>query len=224
MNLMNCAHCLALSLIAIGATAIQSKAAIVTVGSYQYDGSGLPSGDLGAAMTNPTNYSLFGVDSFANGGEVAFGFVTTAYLSGIDIFFTDRGAISNSPSVSDINNLVSFVNSGGVLIVNNDRSTTFTSLDPLLNAFGIDLVPLPTDSTEMLTIPLPMHPIMDGPFGQVTSMGLRDASRYAATSGEVVMLANWQNGNGAIALLGPSQDRLGAVSRTSRCGALSLRF
>jgi hypothetical protein len=162
-------------------------------------------------MSNPANPALFGVTSFADGGEVLIGGATTSYLSGIDIFFTDRNAISASPTPADISNLVSFVNGGGVLLIHNDRSTTFTSLDPLLNAFGIDLVSLPTDSLETLTIPLPLHPIMDGPFGQVSAMQLRDASRYAATSGEVVTVAAWQNGDGAITVLPPGAGRLGAV-------------
>lgn len=192
--------------------ASSASASFISVGGYDsFDISGLPGGDLGAAMLNPANHPTFGVSGFTDAGDVAFGSATASYLSGVDMFFTGRLGITSSPSGSDITNLVNFVNDGGVLVINNDRSTSFTSLDPLLNAFGIDLVPLPTSSVETLNITDPAHPIMDGPFGQVLSMGLRDASRYLALTPDVTIAATWLNGDSAIATLGPGAGRQGAV-------------
>jgi hypothetical protein len=188
-----------------------ADASPIRFGSYTYDGSGLPGGDLGAALVNSGNFASFGYTSAVDAGEVAFGGITAGYLNGVDIFFTDRNGISSSPSPGDVANLVSWVNAGGVLIINNDRSTSFTSLDPLLNAFGMDLVSAPTDAIEALTIEDGAHPIMNGPFGVVSSMGLRDASRYTSLSPDVDMIASWQNGDGAIAVLGPGGARQGAV-------------
>lgn len=196
----------------MGAAITPSSASVINVGGYaSFDSSGFPAGDLGAAMQNAANFPAFGVTGFADAGHVAFGSATAGYLNGVDMFFTGRLGITSTPTANDISNLVNFVNGGGVLVVNNDRSTSFTSLDPLLNAFGVDIVSGPTDSVEALNIDDPAHPIMDGPFGQVLAMGLRDASRYAALIPEVNIAASWQNGDGAIATLGPGAGRDGAV-------------
>ena len=188
-----------------------ANAGIISFGSYQYDGSGLPGGDLGVALSDSSNFSSFGYSGYVDAGEVAFGGLTSAYLDSVDIFFTDRLGISGSPSAADIGLLSSWVDNGGVLVVNNDRSTSFTTLDPLLNAFGIDLISAATDSMEQLNINNASHPIISGPFGAVNSMGLRDASRYSALNSEVELVSTWQNGDGAIAVLGPSGSRTGAV-------------
>lgn len=185
-----------------------ANAMVVNFGGYTG-----PVGDMRAALQNSTNFSNLGITGAVDKGPVAFGGVTNSYLSTIDIFFTGRSAITSAPSVSDVQNLESFVNGGGTLIINNDRSTSFTLLDPLLNTFGVDIVEASTSVIETLNILAPTHAIMNGPFGQVGTMGLGDASRYSITGSSVTALASWQNGDIAMAVLGPdiSSGRLGAV-------------
>jgi len=192
-------------------TVNSALAGVISFGSYQYDGRGLPGGDLGAALSNPTNFSALGYSGFSDAGEVSFGGLTNSYLNTVDIFFTDRLGITNSPSASDISLLSSWVDDGGVLIINNDRSTSFTSMDPLLNAFGIDLVSAQTNVLEPLNLVDPSHTILNGPFGTVQNMALRDASRYRAMNSDVELISTWQNGDAAIAVLGPDTQRAGAV-------------
>ena len=189
------------------------KAVNISFGSYTTygDTSGLPHFDLGLAISDPLNFSKFGYTSFTDAGVVAFGGITESYLNGVDIFFTDRQAISTAPSASDIVQLVNFVYNGGVLVVNNDRSTSFTVLDPLLNEFGIDIVEASTPSIEALTINDPSHSIINGPFGIVSAMGLRDASRFSVSNPEADVVASWQNGDVAIATIGPHAGQLGAL-------------
>jgi hypothetical protein len=201
-----CAALLALVLVLFAP--INSQAATVTFGGYTG-----PTGDLRAALQDPANFGALGITAANDQGPVAFGGVTSTYLSTLDIFFTGRNAIGTAPTANDISNLVSFVNAGGSLIINNDRSTSFTALDPLLNAFGVDIVEAPTSIQEPLNILEPNHPIMDGPFGQVSQMALRDASRFAILVPSVVALASWQNGDVAMAVLEPDAGagRLGSV-------------
>jgi hypothetical protein len=199
--------------LALGLTiglANSALAGVISVGGYTHNGTGYPGGDLGAAMLNPLNHANFGVDGFSDAGEVSQGGATAAYLSGVDIFFTGRSAISSGTHPDDVANLVAWVDAGGVLIVNNDRSTSFTALAPLLSAFSIGLISQSTPF-EALTITDPLHPIMDGPFGTVGAMGLADASRYDFFSPDIDILATWVDGDGAIGVAGPGGSRLGAV-------------
>lgn len=189
----------------------RADAISITVGSYEYDGSGLPADDLGSAMLNPANFSKFGYTNVVDGGEVDFGSLTSSYLNSLDLFFTDRRGIDRGAPPGDIALLESWVNNGGVLFIHNDRSTSFTDLDPLLNTFGVDIVEASTSSVVPLTIDVPTHPIMDGPFGTVGAMGLCDASRFAATSPDVEVVASWPNSDAAILVAGPTVGRLGTV-------------
>ena len=68
--------------------ASSASASFISVGGYDsFDISGLPGGDLGAAMLNPANHPTFGVSGFTDAGDVAFGSATASYLSGVDMFF-----------------------------------------------------------------------------------------------------------------------------------------
>jgi len=189
------------------ATVSAGHAAVLTYGGYTSH-----TGSLRASLNDPANFAAYGIDGTADAGTVAFGGATASYLAGIDLFFTGYNAIIDFDA-SDVGNLVDFVNAGGSLVINNDRSTSFTALDPLLNAFGIDIVEAGTPNPETLNIEDPTGPVAQGPFGTVTSLGLRDASRFSITGADVNAVFSWQNGDIAAATLGPDAGagRLGKV-------------
>jgi hypothetical protein len=103
------------------------------------------------------------------------------------------------------------VNGGGFVVANGDNTIFSSQIDPLLNAFGLDTVSPNQDSAVALTILQPNHPVMRGPFGQVTDLQAGDAAALAPPLLGAVILAQSPDGRGSIAAADPAPGRLGAL-------------
>lgn len=195
----------------VAACCATASGASITVGNTDTQNQGLIND-----LLNPTNAADFGITSasLATAAPLGGG-VTSSYLDGVDIFFTGRSGIGQSPTASEILALIDFVNGGGDLIINNDRTDPggFLTLEPLMQAFGVSLIREPTANVEALNILDQSHPVIDGPFGAVSSVGLRDASRFDVSGGDAEAVLSWQDGDVALAVLraNPNVGRLGTV-------------
>jgi hypothetical protein len=188
--------------------ALANAAPVVSVGGYDKVSNYSNSGAIGGVLANAANTALFGA-SFTYQASVAHGGLTQAYLDSIDIFWSGLpgyGALTAGEVVL----LTDWVNAGGVVIINNDRTYTsgFRDFDAFLTGFGIQL--LDESSPASIVNPTGTHAILNGPFGAVGSFNLVDAAKLS-TSGSATMLMDWSNGFGASAIADRTAGRNGAV-------------
>lgn len=203
----------------IVATACETIDAATIVGGF--DGSRVlfdtysiydPSG-ANTELTDAANFPLYGdTISFAPSTTVA----TSAYLGGIDIFFTgllDFDAAALTPA--EITALTDFINGGGFVIAHGDNLGFDETVDGLLNVFGLDVVNTSNNSgvtPTLVEIANPAHPVIDGPFGIVGDHAIRDSAHLvdpAAGPGE--LLGSYTTGFGAIGVVNPGPGRLGGL-------------
>jgi hypothetical protein len=163
---------------------------------------------IGAYLDNPTYAAQFGhtfTRSDTRTGDLA------SYLGTIDIYWS--GLPFGSPiSAADRDAFVTFIDNGGVVIANNDRSTLapFTELFPLYAAYGV--TPPNNQLTSGITsVANSAHPIISGPFGNVISFSLSDAGRFTASGDAFTTLMRWENGDIAAGLVDTAPGRKGAL-------------
>lgn len=200
-------------IIALAACTCVANASTLIIGGY--DTPLNKSSGIGPDLTNPANSPNFGGASFAFTADGLLarspGNLTSSYLDGIDIFWS--GLPSGGPmSASDAGLLRDFINGGGVVIVNNDRSypNGFRYFDPLYALLGVAQVDM---STPYETVSVTGSPsaILDGPFGTVTDYVAVDAVRFNSTNPAMDVLLTWANGDAAAGVIGPHGSQLGAL-------------
>jgi hypothetical protein len=125
---------------------------------------------------------------------------------------TFTGQAGSPISAADRDAFVTFIDNGGVVIANNDRSTLapFTELFPLYAAYGV--TPPNNQLTSGITsVANSAHPIISGLFGNVISFSLSDAGRFTASGDAFTTLMRWENGDIAAGLVDTAPGRKGAL-------------
>jgi len=133
------------------------------------------SGDF--SFTGGSRYSSFRGDISSNYSGVTFAGTSTLnsnYLNSIDVLVLNSvSGISSaiSPlSASEQVNLLSFVKNGGGLLAFTDNSSFEAANESILDPFGLDSTGAIAGTTGINIVGPADHPVLDGPFGQVTYM------------------------------------------------------
>ena len=206
------------NLVAIGLAglALSSAANAVVIGGFDSLRTlGDPYSIYGASnarteLFDTTKYALYG-DTLDFAGPTAV--ATDTYLAGIDIFFTGLIDFNARKLTSvEVSSLTAFINGGGVVIAHGDNTSFSETVDGLLNAFGLDVVNSSSNpSSTTVAITNPTHPIMNGPFGAVSSHAISDSARLGPAVGDARIIGTYSDGFGAIGVVDPLGARLGGL-------------
>lgn len=188
-----------LLIITLVLTCSQANAALIVGGklgnmgsNYSIYGSNAANAELNL-LANHALYgdSIFFATSTSNANE--------AYLSGIDLYFT--GLTYGEMPADELIALINFINRGGVVIATGDNTSFTSSVNSLLNTFGLNIVSPNNSSNSLISINNSSHQITNGPFGAVSHFTIRDSSNLAPATLEAEILGTYASGYGAIGLV-----------------------
>lgn len=161
-------------------------------------------------LSNSANHALYGDSIAFTAGTTA---VDSTYLAGVDIFFTGLMNFNRAKlTAGEVSALGSFINGGGVVIAHGDNLSFSETVDGLLNAFGLGVNnAMDNTGTLLLNNTAPSHPVMNGPFGTVGAISIRDSAYLLPPASPGQILAQYSNGFGAIGAVDPGAGRQGGL-------------